>query len=518
MNHSDTSKPAIQKACTWIRQSIAGKKFPPGSRLPNIKALARLAGVSPVTMVRAVSLLKDRGILEGVRGQRTRVPDPYTQHSDTAAGDTSPFKIPPDVYTWERVKEQIEKDLITGAFSPAPLLPSCKELQYRYSTSFKTLKKALSSLEGEGMLVRQGNGYAIPAVSRGRNYASITLIGAGDIKGNLNLGALDENFVRLLELECARSGVNLDVITYYYDKKKLVFSLKGAPLSLSSHTTEGYIYLYLGEEHGPEDVIAMLYSFKKPIAVIDDIGGWKLPRPLAPRSDITRFVSVISEKPGTLCARYLLSKGHKQCAFFSPFHAAQWSKNRLAGIIDQYSRAGEGCSVTPFTLDNFIAESDYAQVPKTRRHSMTFADMAKSWMSNIPASYQYHFEPLIREVLDYIGMPRAEIRSQLEPLFDRALTRTEITAWIGANDLVAVMALDFCKRKHVPVPGKISVIGFDDSSEALRNQLSSYNFNHLALAHACINSILRPGSIRTLRKKNVVDIDGLVMERSSCGK
>jgi len=64
------------------------------------------------------------------------------------------------------------------------------------------------------------------------------------------------------------------------------------------------------------------------------------------------------------------------------------------------------------------------------------------------------------------------------------------TAWIGANDSVALMAVDWLKARDIEVPGAVSVTGFDDTSAALRADLTSYRFDSASMARTMLLQIL----------------------------
>ncbi len=106
----------------------------------------------------------------------------------------------------------------------------------------------------------------------------------------------------------------------------------------------------------------------------------------------------------------------------------------------------------------------------------------------------------------------------LTPLFDQALQDPEITAWVGSSDVHALDALDYLRRKHIAVPGEISVIGFDDVIDASVKNLTSYNFNSQAVIQAMIRHIFnRPGHLKQTEPQ-IVEIEGFLVERRTTCK
>ncbi|MBD3321582.1 MAG: hypothetical protein GF350_10860 [Chitinivibrionales bacterium] len=76
--------------------------------------------------------------------------------------------------------------------------------------------------------------------------------------------------------------------------------------------------------------------------------------------------------------------------------------------------------------------------------------------------------------------------------------------------------MDFLNRKKIAVPGRISLIGFDDTAEALQHHLTSYNFNVEALMRLMLNYIVNTRSVP--KKKHPVEVDGMIVERATVGR
>lgn len=72
--------PPIRLSYRQIADDIAARitsgEYPPGARLPSTAALAGLYSVNRSTVIRAVGLLHDRGMVVGVAGRGVFVADP----------------------------------------------------------------------------------------------------------------------------------------------------------------------------------------------------------------------------------------------------------------------------------------------------------------------------------------------------------------------------------------------------------------------------------------------------------
>lgn len=59
-----------------LKERIEAGEYPPGSKLPSYKELARLYSVHVSTVARVVALLADRGLVEGSPGRGVFVKEP----------------------------------------------------------------------------------------------------------------------------------------------------------------------------------------------------------------------------------------------------------------------------------------------------------------------------------------------------------------------------------------------------------------------------------------------------------
>lgn len=65
--------PLHEQAAAAIRRAIADGEAAPGERLPLAKDLAAIMGINKNTVIRALHLLRDEGLLEFRRGHRITV-------------------------------------------------------------------------------------------------------------------------------------------------------------------------------------------------------------------------------------------------------------------------------------------------------------------------------------------------------------------------------------------------------------------------------------------------------------
>lgn len=58
-----------------LTERIERGEYPPGTQLPTYAALAKLYNVAPATIALVIRILKERGVVVGVQGRGTFVPE-----------------------------------------------------------------------------------------------------------------------------------------------------------------------------------------------------------------------------------------------------------------------------------------------------------------------------------------------------------------------------------------------------------------------------------------------------------
>jgi DNA-binding LacI/PurR family transcriptional regulator len=106
-----------------------------------------------------------------------------------------------------------------------------------------------------------------------------------------------------------------------------------------------------------------------------------------------------------------------------------------------------------------------------------------------------------------------ELRVSMRPFFEKALLNQDVSAWICVNDKAAMVAMDFLNL-HAGVRS-IALVSYDDTFEAFKHKISSYNFNVSALVNAMLLFVLYPRRERSGKySENPVLIEGTVVERA----
>ncbi|MBD3421496.1 MAG: GntR family transcriptional regulator [Chitinivibrionales bacterium] len=509
---------AVQKTVLSLCDRICREEYPVGSLLPNVKELAAASGVSVPTLGKATRFLAGREILDGAAGKRFGVREgSHSQcreiinelHSDFADQNIAGY--------WELVKNRIKQDILQGKYKAGRPMPSLKELTAAYETSFRTLKKALSHLQGEGLIAPHKKSFCVKRIVADPRANKVVFIMLADKYGRFQLGSLNQDYLRNLELECSNARLTAEIIGHSSNTEDLFFlGANGKKCVLpESEFILGYIFLVVAYTRAVDTVLAELAQLRKPIAVLDITGGWRVP-PYACNRHFGYFSAAVSPRSARNVARYLLACGHRRCAYISAFHQALWSQNRLSGLREIYASAGIEGGIKAYTLDH---PPRYYRFYFEEKHSLWKYDQLKQayeqWKRSIPGFLQQQLDPHFSFTLPERIIPEAVMRGKIEPLFEAAVQDKNVTAWIVCNDDIAAWALDYLQMRDLEVPRRISVIAFDDTLQAQRIGLTSYNFNMAAMTHLMLNFVLNRRMDNRALASGPTEIEGTIIERTT---
>jgi len=113
---------------------------------------------------------------------------------------------------------------------------------------------------------------------------------------------------------------------------------------------------------------------------------------------------------------------------------------------------------------------------------------------------------------------RIQMEAHLHPMFEQAIAMPAITAWVTANDAIAVCALEFLRARGVEAPGRISLVSFDNSVSAMTRRITSYNFNLPGIVGAAFRHVLRSNHRTQAPRPRTVEIPGAIVERETTAR
>jgi len=485
--HKPRRFPGIDKALAFLdrpRELHAGL---------SLRRMAAAADVSYVTMWKAVK-------------QRTKIHGRRPPPSDEPAA-------PPE-FAWQRLAKCISADLLQGRL-PRTRLP-IKSLRIRYSAGYRVVRQALDKLCRNGLVRREGLFYnATAGVSPSLSLEIAVLAFVPHFMSHTDPVALiaeyEQDFVRTFEVSCTAAQLGMDLLGYHYESEGLVVTdAQQKNRRTLNANYAGYVVLVYLPEAIKAELFTQLYATGKPVAIIDEIGGWELPDFAAHSKRFLVVRACPYKSAGAEVARALVTLGHKRCAFFSTFNADHWSKECLEGIAEGFRSGGKECVVVPHTIDGSLVASSPSLWSRLEK---TFTALQAGYHRTRPALSRLfmrqltpHFGDLLAQQLVY-----ADTREQLEPLLVKASADKSNTCWIAADIDTAWFAHDFLQDRASRMP----LVTFGWSPEVAKRRIAAYDFNSNAAVRGSLDFLLNPSRALPGQVGSTVYIQGTIVRRKS---
>jgi DNA-binding transcriptional regulator YhcF (GntR family) len=506
--------PAFNRALEYLTSRIEAHQWRPGELLPSIKQLAESAGVSVVTMHRAIATLRTQGTLITLRGHGTRMASHYH-------GEETPSPLQRRMQHWEHVANELSADITNGVYTPSVSFPSQKQLRMRFGISHRTLQKACNALVKRGYLVRFGKTFRVPQITprdSSTDIILITLSSSSDFLGT----HWERECYRALESLCRNCGIRLQHWMFVADKHNPAFVTKeGNTISKLPNLTTAlgsiiFTRSYYSNDRGfiSESLLKLCSPSSKPVALFDETGEEVFREFVSGRRMTRLFQMATSRSAAETVSEYLIRRKHRHIAYISPFHKTPWSNDRCDALTHFIASPINGGRIYPAVDTTKSYPWDYQH--EVADHYFSLAEHLAHWTPrNLPSPFntEESVTALQRSVQSvFREMP---IRHTVRQLCKPILENSAITAWVAANDHTACCANEFLQEHKEQNSQKIALIGFDDSHEALLRDITSYNFNVAAIARAMLDFICNPRKVQPKVKDNILEVNGVLIERGS---
>lgn len=474
-------------------------------RLPPVAEIARVIGTSTKTVCRALARTRGRlGLRVSPRGG-IRIAD--TIDLDPVLADP-----PRSRRSWQRLRGVLERDVLAGGLATENRLPTEAILARRYGVSPSTVRRAVAPLVADGLLVPSGRGLRRASPLGMHPYATVVLAGLGTGPGLVGAGHQRfSDMTRALELACARNGLTLRTVGVPYGQR----ATPGLVTVAEDHGGVALGYIVADDTVHGEDLVRLCSATGRPVVILDENGRLsRLPISRAPL--IAPILIGCTQQPGMHVARRALLYGHRQAAYLSLAGDAHWDAQRFAGIAAGWEAAG---LAAPLRLAEAV---DFAQISGDfalgAERALGRQDEGLLTDAMVHLCFPSRDAIPIESFLPHEAVLRLhEVRVRMAVLFDRALEACRHGVWFAANDLVAVLALNYLAAHNVAVPGQISLVSFDDSFSALRYNIASYNFVAGGLADMALSFLVRPGQSRRVLGAPPFTAPGVLIERATLG-
>ncbi|MBD3241987.1 MAG: GntR family transcriptional regulator [Chitinivibrionales bacterium] len=321
-----------------VRVASAGER-----RLPSVSSLAREAGVAPVTMLKALAVLKEEGTVSAHPGRGIFILD------NGPMSHLSP-KDRPSLRIWENARDALSRDIALGVYTTNDALPQPKELCETYGVCYRTLRKVLADLSERGTLTRHKRMCRVSGHQPGRRPDTVILVAAGTIGGDLRrTSSRTVDSLHALETECGKLNVSLRI--------QAVTGERGIPVSTldeGQRAVLGCVVWAAGlSEPFLQDLMSRLAGRTWRASVLLESDNFPVPVPDKGARRVALFSSGRSPDAGRRVGTYLAHLGHRDIAYISPVHGSMWSQNRLQGLREAFVDGKRGDSVHEFVLRQF---------------------------------------------------------------------------------------------------------------------------------------------------------------------
>lgn len=392
---------------------------------------------------------------------------------------------------------------------------TAKELCARYNVSYRTMRAVLAQVCGRSLLRREGRRYVVPPVRSSRTSLRVVLIARGEPQAERGMMLLlyerTQVMYRQLENACREMGLTLEVHPFYYVNDVIEVSTRLLNVMHDPQAQRGiagYVLLTLtGQAPVLHDLVdRRLRATGRPVAVFDDEENL-LPRQMAREAGgRLQFFSLPDQRAaGREVGRYLLSRGHRRVLFVSRYQNEHWAEQRLEGLREVLG-ASTGGRVDRF--DPAVAHPNEQFGPLTRAHIQMWIDASRDAIERSSHRLLAHG----REAQSRMEA-RLRLARKLFELLPAVAARAEHSAWVGANDEVALACMDLLDARPAGQARPL-LIGFDNSTESGAFGLTSYSFSEEALVSSMIRYLLDPRATRRLNGSNsVFSVPGRLVER-----
>jgi DNA-binding LacI/PurR family transcriptional regulator len=399
-------------------------------------------------------------------------------------------------------------------------------LSFLFEQPDPQLPHDLVSMEVAGMILERGT--SGPPAQAGMRMSSenvrqtILIISGPNSMGSFFFASRQEPLIRCMERECHVRNISIRLCIQQGtgDIPLLIDNKTKTPIDFAQE--RGIIgIIILADVLGDCTALIELASTRNcPIAVVDERGQVEIPGGISNR--VVRFILGFSPLCAQLVANYLLGLGHTRIAYLSHVHYPPWSKARLQGLIDICKERGLPDAVAAYTMEDEIDYYEFINVTKNEKCPVPSQIAAIKGLLDYLLAAKDEFgsrnERLVEKIFDTLGQICYQefLGIVMQPLFAQALRDESITAWVCGNDNLATRATIFLRERGIAVPGRISVIGFDDLPDSFRYSLTSFNFNMVALGYKILSFLLDPGSFSTSHEAiPEIEVDGVIIERGT---
>jgi DNA-binding LacI/PurR family transcriptional regulator/DNA-binding FadR family transcriptional regulator len=535
---------AIDQAYQTVKSNLEKRIWSAGDRMPKLAELARLCRVSRTNMWLALGRLKKESLVHVEPGRAI------------IAGRPAASQVLPDSqgFVWQKLKERIGREALSGSFGHSPLPPQNK-LALQYGAAPNTLKRSLDALVADGILSRKGVRYAVTPSTGWKKSASVIFISEGNRDWGIFSYRRVEQIIDTIERESLRFGFASR--SEYFNARDLreILAMRA---TLRAIPDKAGVILNFWKPGNTKllnrwfDLMHFLAGFGIPLIIIDQDGYNAFPDSLL-HNPVVRILRIAGIRAGEQVAEFLLHHQENQVAFVTAFPGMPWAMDRFEGLRRTYGRYGEAESSVTLHADTdlldvvllsaealALSERNLRTLLASHRSAGEIEELLMRLMQRklerknqnaAPTPAMQIVQPVARLMAGLEKTPDntdafnrmlervlqlAEFDAQQErfrTLFPKILREFHGGVWVCSDDNTAIAVQSFLRAERVGVPREISIIGFDNWEGAYRNNLTTFDFNMRGIALEAIMMIADEKYRKS--KPACIVVDGYVVERGT---
>jgi len=503
---------AINSAASYVSRYIRTARLKDGDRLPTVRAFATNIGVSPAIVSKALAIVNQRHDLTIRRGYGIILGSPRPACAPTArpGGPRGSHRRTEDAF------RAFTRDILEGRFD-AGQIPSIKECMKLYDVCYTTMMRILLRLLDDGILVRRKKRFLVRRPSSSIRGMDILMVISEAAYRSIDRWGLVRSWVlplvRSLEQECVQRNLRLVIRPFSGDP---------VPLSGLENCAGAIVWLepFFPQPEKTERLIRSLLDRGFPVIVYNEKQEDRF-------GDIPFVRNLFWESPGRVelagleVGRFLLGLGHRKVCFFDTEPGRPWMEERRLGIARAFEQAGVADGVMAAYADSGARQ--YSRKPAAGFHDLNdergFLRAQLRSIDHRFASSIMH-DRMIANIEECLHYCSGEWECFV-PAFERVIASTNVTAWIAADDSIALLSmLPFLNSRKVQVPAGLSVVGFGNWIESTSRFLTTYDFvNMTATISILLDCILFPNNRKHYvdSATNEIAFGGVVIDRGSAG-
>ncbi len=502
-----------QKTVTVTAKKIASRiEHTKHSVLPPAKKLAEELGVSYSSVLKALVILENRGIVRCRRGKPTEILKTYNLNLSEIEPPSAASKLAQKL--WQRIA--------SGHYQTGVPFPSSSYLTREFRVSSHTLQEAFAQLETQKRIHREGTRWVVGpeivtenvACGDSRSAPTIVVVLPGTLRyWQFYSHPHFQQFVTIWNIELQKSGFRQHLVIANLDQKQPSFATTGIDNAerLIRDLGENYRGALVNISGDTENLgmwLRVLCKFDAPVVYYDSTGqGGEFVRGKDGLTDSFFRLYFDEYEAIRLALQTFADQGHRTVGFpniarhMVPAWHSQYGRFRdKAGSSQDRPTTADG--KTYWTSRRIEYASSTAALLKPSIDVRSAMHSESFWAFGMKGNERPFSERVATSLNVNSDVRIHNVRNASQALLQGtpslvSLLREGVTAILALNDAMALDYHEWFRAVGIEIPDKISLMSFDNRSESVVAPISTIDFGFYRLGFLAAHLFLRDMPIRT---------------------